>query len=201
MSRSARVAWAVLCAPCLLGSCRPHTDAALPSNTTRWVFSPSALASLSSDHDTLGAPAQIRLGDPFGRSALYLKFPNDWSERGRAVQAFVTLTPSEGATSDALPISVEAWRVKSDWQPEELHAWSDKPELAPPSASTTIRNAPARELRIDVTELVRFAIQNPERDFGLALLTRSGSGQGAVFATGMAGGNAPQLEIYASGAR
>jgi hypothetical protein len=203
MSRRSRACGALIwfaLAP-LSGCQPPHADAAPHLNSARWVLTPSAIASLSSDHDTLALPEEIRLGDPFGRSALYLKFPKDWREHGRAEQAVLTLTPSDAAASDSSAISVEAWRVRSDWQPEELRAWSDKPELAPPSASTSITSAPPRELRIDVTDLVRFAAQNPERDFGLALLTRSGAGQGAAFATGMAGGNAPRLEIYVTRTR
>ena len=52
------------------------------------------------------------------------------------------------------------------------------------------------EQRIDVTELVRFASQNPDLDFGIALLGRAGSGHGATFATGISGGTAPRLEVY-----
>ncbi|MES1175404.1 MAG: DNRLRE domain-containing protein [Myxococcales bacterium] len=141
-------------------------------------------------------PERICFGDPFGPSALYLKFPSGWNARGRAVKAFLTLTPSDAAASDASTISVTAWRVRSDWQPGELRTWSDKPELAPPFASRAITSAPPRELRIDVTELARFAAENPERDFGIALVSRGGAGRGAPFATGMAGGVAPRLEVY-----
>lgn len=198
MIRSARASCAALIVftALPLSSCQPrHAAAARQANVTRWVLTPSAIASLSSARDTQGVPEEIRLGDAFGRGALYLKFPNHWRDHGRPLRAVLTLTPTRDASSDALTISVEAWRVKSDWQPEELRAWSDKPELGPPSASASITSAPPRELRIDVTQLVRFAAQNPERDFGLAVLARGGPGQGAAFTTGMAGGSAPRLEI------
>jgi hypothetical protein len=58
-------------------------------------------------------------------------------------------------------------------------------------------SSPARDLRIDVTELVRFALANPTQNFGIALLGHGGSGHGASFATGMSTGAAPRLEIYA----
>ena len=181
----------------LSGGCGPRrVDVALPPHSQRWVLSPSAIASLSSDHDTRGLPADIRLGDPFGRSALYLKFPNDWTEHGRVLQAFLTLTPSDGAVSPDAPIGVEAWRVKSEWQPEQLHVWSDKPELGPPYARSELPSTPARELLIDVSELVRFAASDPKRDFGLALLTRGGQGAAMAFTSGVSGGKGPQLDVY-----
>ncbi len=200
MSQNTRAWWATrlfVFFAVVSSGCGPRRiTAALPPSRLRWVLSPSAIASLSSDHDTLGVPAEIRLGDPLGRSALYLKFPNDWSQHGLIRQAFLTLTPSDGAVSDDSPISVEAWRVKSDWQPEQLHAWSDKPELGPPYARCDIPSTPPRALRIDVSELVRFAASDPQRDFGLALLSRGGEGRGLAFTSGMSGGNAPELDVY-----
>jgi hypothetical protein len=200
VSQNARAWWTTLrivLVALVSSGCGPRrVDAALPPNSLRWALSPSAIASLSSDHDTLGVPAEIRLGDPLGRSALYLKFPNDWRQQGRILQAFLTLTPSDGAVSDDSPISVEAWRIKSDWQPAQLHAWSDKPELGPPYARCDVPSTPPRALRIDVSELVRFAASDPQRDFGLALLSRGGQGRGMAFASGMSGGHAPELDVY-----
>ena len=199
MRRGARLTCCALLlaqASCSLGGRQQRGGAAFQSGTTRWVVTPSAIASLSSGRDTRGVPEVILLGDPFGRSALYLKFPKAWREHGRARTAFLTLTPSSGATSDDATISVEVWRVKTDWQPEQLQSWHDKPELGPPYAHRDVTCAPARELRIDITELVRFAAENPERDFGLALLANGGSQRGSAFATGMTGDAAPRLEVY-----
>jgi hypothetical protein len=159
------------------------------------VNTPSSIAALSSSGATLGLAADVCFGGPLGRSALYLKFASDWREQGTLWQAFIALSPLEGAAVDAEPITVEAWRVNSAWQPDALHVWSDKPALAPPHVSASVSTSPARELRIDVTELVRFAAQNPDRDFGIALIASGGSGHGSSFATGISGGRAPRLEI------
>ena len=97
---------------------------------------------------------------------------------------------------DPEPVRVEVRRVRSRWQPGALHAWSDKPELAPPYATAVISSSPARTLRINITELLRFAANNPDLDEGLALIAPSGTGHGATFSTGMSGGAAPRLEVY-----
>ncbi len=185
-----------LASACLV-ACQPsRPNVADGPSRTRLVLTPTAIAVLSSDHDSHGLPGAICMGGPFGRTALYLKFPNTWRARGPALRAFVTLSPRDGAARDEHPVAIEAWRVTSDWQPAGLQRWSDKPELAPPSARATTTNTPPREFRVDVTELVHFAEQNPERDFGFALLSPAGSGHGATFAAGMAGDVAPRLEVY-----
>jgi hypothetical protein len=143
-----------------------------------------------------GLPAQITFGGPSGRSALYLQFPPEWRAHGAPLRAYLTLEPLAGEAPEAEPVRVEAWRVRSAWLPAELRSWSDKPELAPPYASAITSSSPARPLRIDVTELLRFAANNPELDQGIALVGRAGNGHGASFATGISGGTAPQLEVY-----
>jgi hypothetical protein len=57
-------------------------------------------------------------------------------------------------------------------------------------------SSPPKPLRIDVSELLRFATENPELDHGIALIASGGSGAGATFSTGMDGGAAPRLEVY-----
>ena len=180
----------------LLCACSaPRYEAANHPHSTRIVVPPSAIAALSSDHETLGLPGEVCFGSVFGRSALYLRFPDDWRGHGVPLQATIALAAREGAAIDGGPVTLEAWRVNAAWQADALHAWSDKPALAPPHAELTFRPAPARDVRIDVTELLRFAAENPERDFGIALLSSGGPGHGASFATGMSGGTAPRLEL------
>ncbi len=183
------IAAATLCA------CAPKRDVEL-SNSKRLVSTPTGIAVLSSASDSALLPAEISFGSSHGRSALYLEFPTDFAAYGVPLKAFIALSPRAEATPDATPVTVEAWRVNAAWQAEELRTWSDKPPLAPPYASEEISSSPARELRIDVTELVRYAAQNPSLNFGFALLGRGGSGHGASFATGISAGDAPRLEVY-----
>ncbi|HEY0464131.1 MAG TPA: DNRLRE domain-containing protein, partial [Polyangiaceae bacterium] len=151
---------------------------------------------VSSDRAAAGLASEIRFGGPLGRSALYLKFPSDWRTRGIPRQAFLVLSARAGSASSDLPVTLEAWRISADWQPGTLRRWSDKPSLAPPYARTRISASPAQDLRIDVTELVRFAAHNPERDFGIALIASGSEGPAASFSSGLAGGRAPRLELY-----
>jgi len=162
----------------------------------RLVSNPSRIAFLASDRARAGLGGEIRFGGPLGRSALYLKFPTAWRTRGIPRRAFLTLSPREGATNGDETLTVEAWRIAADWQAARLQHWRDKPSLAPPYARRKLSPGPARELRIDVTELVRFAAENPERDFGMAVIASGSDGPGATFSTGFAGGLAPRLELY-----
>ena len=93
-------------------------------------------------------------------------------------------------------MTLEVWRINADWQPRTLQHWSAKPSLAPPYARTRVTASPAQDVRIDVTELVRFAAQNPERDFGIGVISSGGEGPGVSFSSGLAGGLAPRLELY-----
>ncbi|MEO8903481.1 MAG: hypothetical protein ABI488_14795 [Polyangiaceae bacterium] len=192
-----KAALSSLVAACALSAyaCAPERDVDL-ARTVRLVSTPTSISALSSSHDCSALPAEITFGGSQDRSALYLKFPADFAIHGTPLKAFIALSPREDASADATPVVIEAWRVNAAWEPAELRAWSDKPPLAPPYARVDINSSPTRELRIDVTELVRFAAQNPALDFGFALLGQAGPGHGASFATGISGGDAPRLEVY-----
>jgi hypothetical protein len=169
---------------------------AIPDASQRLVATPSSVAVLSQAHTTTGLPSEVTFGDASGRSALYLEFSPEWRAHGAPLKGFVALEPRLGEARDAEPVTVEVWRVRSAWQPRSLHTWSDKPELGPPFARAVISSSPAHGLRIDITELLRFAADNPAIDHGIALIARGGSGHGASFATGIGGGSAPRLEVY-----
>jgi hypothetical protein len=180
----------------LQNACSAPTRESVIVTSTRIVTLPSSIAALSQAESAPGLPAQISFGSAQGRSALYLKFPTDLAAHGVPLKAFIALSPRADAPVDATPATVEAWRVSAAWQAEQLVVWSDKPPLAPPYARAQLESSLPGEQRIDVSELARFAAQNPDLDFGIALLGRTGSGHGATFATGINGGVAPRLEIY-----
>jgi len=178
-----------------LASCAAPQAAPAPANV-RWVATPSALAALWSDHESHGVPSEIGFGGAFGQSVLLLKFPDDWRARGVPLKAFIALSPRESAAQADPPLELEVWRVEDDWQPLNLRTWSDKPGLALPRARAPGSVANGEELRIDVTELLRFAAEHPLREFGFAIIGRPSAGHGAHFATGMSGGRSPRLELY-----
>jgi len=175
---------------------RPNRDSSAAPAQLRLVSTPTRIAFVSSDRQATGLSGEIRFGGPLGRSALYLKFPNEWRSHGVPRQAFLTLAAREGSASSDSPVIVEAWRISADWQPHTLRHWSDKPNLAPPYARARVSASPPRELRLDVSELVRFAAENPERDFGIAVIASGSDGPGATFSSGLAEGRAPRLELY-----
>jgi hypothetical protein len=175
---------------------RRRGESAAPNTFERQVSSPSQIAALSSAHAAFGLNGEIRFGGALGRSALYLKFPSEWRARGIPLKAFLTLAPREGSASNGGPVTLEAWRIAADWQPQALQRWSDKPILGPPYARARLDATPTQDLRLDITELVRFAAQNPERDFGIAVIASGSNGPGQSFSTGLAGGQAPRLELY-----
>jgi hypothetical protein len=182
----------LLCAACGSGA---NYDP-IPVASQRWVQTPSELAVLTQEQAQSGLPGAVTFGAASGRSAIFLRFPPEWRARGVPLRAFLALEPRAGTAVEAELVRVEAWRVRSAWQPSALHTWSDKPELAPPYVSALASSSPARTLRLDVTELARFLARNPELDQGIALIASGGSGRGASFATGMSGGVAPRLEVY-----
>ena len=190
------LARSALSAALSLSACAPSAREPALATATRFVATPSRIAALSQDNAEPGLPAQISFDGARGRSALYLKFTADFRVHGAPLQAFIALSPLDDAPLDGAPVEIEAWRISSAWQPEQLVTWSDKPPLAPPYARAELSSASRGAQRIDVTELVRFAARNPGLDFGIALLGRGGSGHGATFATGSHGGVAPRLEVY-----
>ena len=175
---------------------RPKRDSGAALARERLVSWPSSIAYVSSDRALAGLPGEIRFGGPLGRSALYLKFPSEWRTRGIPEQAFLTLFAREGSASTNTPVTLEVWRVSTEWQSRSLQHWSAKPSLAPPYARTRVMASPAQDLRIDITELIRFAAQNPERDFGVGVIASGSEGPGLSFSSGLAGGLAPRLELY-----
>ena len=181
---------------CAAGCARISREPSAGSARERWVNTPSAIAFVASERAVSGLSSEFRFGGPRGRSALFLKFPSEWRARGIPERAFLTVSAREGSASSDLPVTLEAWRVSADWQPRTLQRWSDKPSLAPPYARAKVSSSPAQDLRIDISELVRFAAQNPERDFGVALIGSGSAGPGASFNSGLAGGRAPTLELY-----
>jgi hypothetical protein len=198
MIHTARAQLALLYSCLLLGAgcgTKPGLSA-IPDTSQRFVATPSALAVLRQSRSLSGLPGDITFGDPNGSSALYLQFAPEWRARGAPLKGFLTLEPRLGATPDPESVRIEVWRVRSPWQPGALHTWSDKPELAPPYVSALISSSPARTLRLDISELLRFLAKNPALDQGIALIARRGDGHGASFATGISGGVAPRLEVY-----
>lgn len=179
-----------------LSGCTPPPSEALSATQPRVVLAAEAIAVLSKHGPVSGLPERVQFGGALGQNALLLRFPGAEHAAGPPALAFLTLLKADGEAPDPTPVKLEAWRVSSDWQADELRTWAELPELALPESQLEFESAPEPTVRIDVTELLRFAAAHPNRDFGIALLARGGSGTGVSFTTGMSGGRAPLLELY-----
>ena len=185
---------------CVANRCAERGSDPVGGATDRIVLEPVGAGVVSQSGHETGLPAAVTFGSrALGRTTLYLAFPLDNRPRHRIISAFVLLEPISGTPVDRHEIEVEAWRIRSAWQPASLGK-SSEPGLGLPKGAGIVRAAPRQTLRIDVTELVRYlddpTLQGSGRDHGLALTAAAGAGHGASFATGAGPGRGPRLEIY-----
>ncbi len=179
---------------CLANRCVPAGGEPVDATTERRVAEPLAMAVVSSAHHDATLPSAVTFGGVDGDVALYLRFAALW--RGAHVDAaFLLLEPMPGALLGAADVPVDVWRVDSAWQPASL-GWLAQPRLAQPASRGLARAAPPQTLRIDVTAQVRYLARHPASDHGLVVRGRTSMPPGASFATGVAGGRAPRLEVY-----
>ena len=185
---------------CLANRCVPLGSDPVSLDTRRIVLSPSEIAVVSArggQDSALGAlPASVTFGGASdGASALYLRFEPRWRGARQIDTAFLLLDPLPGAAADAADVSVEAWRIASDWERGGL-SWVRQPRRAPPYARGLARSSVPAPLRIDVTEIVRHWHEHARSERGLVVESCSGDAFGASFATGASGGAAPRLDLY-----
>jgi hypothetical protein len=160
----------------------------------RTVAEPVAMAVISAERRGDALPRSVTFGGAAaGKTALYLRFAELDLPGQNIERAYLRLEPETAGAFDTAPVDVEVWRVRRAWTPGDFD-WSSQPTLGPPRARGQAHGrAP---LRIDVTELVREAQQNPGRSHGLAVLGKAGEGHGASFSTGVGGEWLPRLEVY-----
>lgn len=161
--------------------------------TERVVVTPTQLAVARGDGpNALGS--SITLGNSTTSPvALYLRFEQVQSP-GSVHAAFLLLEPTRGALSGP-DVELEVWRVAQDWTGSGF-AWAQKPGFSPPSARAIARSSPNLPVRFDVTPLIRFVNERPDRDYGLVLRALSDTGPGITLDTGLGAGIPPRLEIY-----
>ncbi len=183
---------------CLANRCVVAGGDPVPADSQRLVVEPERMAVVSAKSEPRAGeiPPAVAFGSRAdGAIALYLAFPPVWRRAKHVEAAFLVLEPMPGTVPASDDVEVEAWRVQKSWEPDKLR-YLAKPPLAPPMSAGIARSAPPSVLRIDVTDLVRYLKKHAANDHGLALVSGSDRGAGASFATGMAGGRAPRLEVY-----
>ena len=178
---------------CLASRCVPEGSTPVPSRSRRILLTPTGLA-LAGPEASDSLPPSVTLGQTAeGPRAFYLRFPGTF--RGSRVRAaFLLLEPRPGAPAGP-DVPLEVWRADRDWRPEEVTARA-QPGFALPVATAIGRAAPPALVRVDVTEIVQFLAAHPDLDHGVVVRATSKNPAGIAFATGVAGGTAPRLDVY-----
>ncbi len=178
---------------CLAARCTIEGGLPVAASTRRVRVAPAALA-LAGPKPALSIPPSVVLGARWHDTrALYLRFPQTW-RGGRVRSAFLLLEP-QGAARTGADVVLEVGCAGRDWHPRELSV-NEQPGLVAPFSRGIARAAPALPVRVDVTEIVRFWAEHPERDHGLGVRASSVTDVGVSLATGAAGGSAPRLDVY-----
>lgn len=162
-------------------------------NTERVLLNPSELGVASTE-----APAAIGPSVTLGNAAsapvaFYLRFEKAWRP-GSVRAAFLLLEPSRGAMVGP-DLELEVWRANRAWKGPGF-TWSRQPGVSHPVSRGIARSAPPMPVRIDVTELVRFASEHPQMDHGYVLRASSERGSGVTVSTGFGEGVPPRLDVY-----
>ena len=182
---------------CLANRCVALGSEPVAESGSRSIARVTEMAVIASDLDySSGLPTAVSFGaQRVGTVELLLRFEPIWRRSGRIEQAFLLLDPLPKGRTSAATINVDVWRVEEAWSKSEL-SWLAQPELGHPKAEgiASANNAP---LRVDVTQLVRYLQRFPEKDHGLAMRAAGHDAAGVSYATGVGGGKAPRIEVYA----
>ena len=181
---------------CLAHRCVPLGSEPVAENSQRLVAEVTELAVIASEGDFGGAlPGFVALGaERTGTLELLLKFEPIWRTGGRIDQAFLLLDPLPQSRSAAAQVDVEVWRIERPWSRADV-TWMSQPKLGYPKASG-LASSNGAPLRIEVTQLVNYLREHPNQDYGVALRASAVHDTGVPYATGVAGGSAPRIEVY-----
>jgi hypothetical protein len=86
-------------------------------------------------------------------------------------------------------------RVLEPWSAADT-SWGRLPRLSAFEGTAYTGIGPAKTLRIDVTTIVQRWALGRTTDQGLALTASSDAPLGPSYATGLAGGSGPRLDVY-----
>jgi hypothetical protein len=165
-------------------------------DSRRSIAEVTELAVIAAEVDYASAPpGAVTFGaERSGSLELLLRFEPVWRDSGNIEQAFLLLEPLPHGAASAASVDVEVFRIDQSWSKASV-TWLDQPALAHPKAKG-IANSNGSPLRVEVTRLVKYLRQHPRQDHGIALRAAAGGAAGVSYATGVAGGNAPRIEIY-----
>lgn len=181
---------------CLANRCVPLGSEPVAEDSQRLVAEVTEFAVIASEGDFGGTlPGFVALGaERTGTLELLLKFDPIWRKGGRVEQAFLLLDALPQSRSASTRVAVDVWRVEHPWSRADV-TWMSQPELGYPTARG-IASSNGAPLRIEVTDLVKYLREHPAHDYGLALRASAAHATGVSYATGVAGGSAPRIEVY-----
>jgi hypothetical protein len=129
-----------------------------------------------------------------GDLTVLLRFDPVWKKTKNLGEAFLLFEAAPQSRPDPTPVPIDVWRIEEPWSAGES-SWLEQPELAYPTARG-VANASGAPLQVDVTRLIRRLQAHPQRDYGIAVKATATDGFGVSYATGVAGGRAPRIEVY-----
>lgn len=181
---------------CLANRCVVEGSEPVAEDSQRSIAHVTQFAVLAEQVEYGGAlPASVTFGSrQAGTLLVLLRFQPIWRDRSRLEQAFLLLEPMPRARSSASSVEIDVWRIEDDWSTGKLD-WMSQPELGHPRASA-LASSNGAPLRVDITHLIHYLKRNPEHDHGIALRASPVGGGGVSYATGVAGGSAPRIELY-----
>jgi hypothetical protein len=181
---------------CLADRCVTAGGLPVSPGAERRVLRPVAMTVLSRSRSNPELPSSVTFGSRAeGETLLLLRFAPSWAADALVESAFLVLHPlgATGAALDDVPLDV--WRIEEPWTPSSA-TWLERPALGHPHSRGRARSAPPTTLRIDVTRFVRVTSGPGRPNHGLAVVASARLAHGATFATGGAGGQTPELEVY-----
>lgn len=181
---------------CLANRCVPLGSEPVAENSQRAVAEVTEFAVIASAGDFGGGlPGFVALGaERTGTLELLLRFEPIWRTGGRVDQAFLLLDPLPHSRSATGEVAVDVWRIEHAWSRADV-TWMSQPALGYPKARG-IASSNGAPLRVEVTQLVNYLREHPEHDYGIALRAAAVHDTGVSYATGVAGGSAPRIEVY-----
>jgi hypothetical protein len=181
---------------CTAGRCLKTGTELVPLDAQRIVVAPQEMAVVARGTGDNALPGEIPLGGTARSSPIVLfRFPTPWGKRVRIARAFLMLYPAPGAVPESRPVLVSVARVLEPWSVTEA-SWGRLPRLSAFEGSAYSGIGPAKALRIDVTTIVQRWALGRSADQGLALTASSDAPFGPSYATGVAGGTGPRLDVY-----
>ncbi|MSP25503.1 MAG: hypothetical protein EXR75_10130 [Myxococcales bacterium] len=170
-------------AACVLGRCRRDKTVPVSSFASRSVLLPRALAVISSAQ-VQGAwepRMTVVLGRRGDTTTVLVDFAvTKETIRSPVQRAFIVIDPDLECRVTRGELSTELSLVREPWSTRTV-SWRHRPAASPPMFAGRWSLPPSQTLRLDVTELLRDALEEPRRVEGLALAFTGTSEDGACF--------------------